>query len=230
MPDYSWMTKFCNPQMRSPVVQTPHMVDAEGKTWSVTTDGRILVAIPGPLLIGFVPNCEESVARQITPFLAPYPTVATLDYAELKVWCGKSAWPKPCDVCNGAKAPKCSECDGKGYKWIRQGDYTYNCGECGGEGYRICRYCDSNDGMFYPDDRHGRLLDASVVNRVLLANAFEHLEASTVAVARKEFARTSIAEWPVLLTADTGWRVVIQPMLLSEPMLMDCFPPARIAA
>lgn len=227
--DLSWMSQLCNPRDPAPVAHRPATFELHGASWTVATEGHVLVAIREEAPSGFPPAPAEQ-RPVIAQFLTtPLAGGTPADLAALRTWCGEPQWPgeDPCPQCHGAGTVTCPACDGEHHR-------ACTCSTCGDEHEADCQECHNGQADCRACDgtgRHGGTLPVrpgrigpALINRELLARGLAHLpgEIATVAV--------PVPDAPLYVDG-AGWRVVLMPMRDSfirdapEWPLAPCPPP-----
>ena len=163
-------------------------VRVDGKV--VVTDGRGLLRLDDSANpIADVPEADEVQMEKLNkaiPSLDAEGESITIDFQELKEFCGPPAYFIECKECNGDGSIRCYACD-----------HEAECEKCDGRGV-------------FGNDRNDACINSIVFNRSILSRFFHHLEADTVkwTVINGECLNV---DNPVLISADK-WTLLLCPI------------------
>lgn len=165
----AWLADLCAPDR--PTLTRPGIVTIDGESYTVATDGRMLLAVRGE----HVTEPHQS-AESIAGFFhnRPAPS-ADLSLAGLRAFLGPFAAESagPCDVCNSTRQVTCPDCRGTGDDECecRCGHvHDAECDNCGGDGTVKC----ACQGLSGPDPDPFRMGGVAFDQR-LVARLIRHL-------------------------------------------------------
>ena len=205
----------------------PVVVEADGGSCAVATDGNVLVAVrsDGDQIDHL--RRPGRLEREMRERIEEVPeNMRTVLFADLVAWAGAPTWLRPCESCDQdaiAFMPgfvRCDDCEGSGKvecvpsdtatgicEHDRKEKHTALCDGCTGTGHVACVVCDGKGTTNRPAKRYGWIRPSVLVNRELLARALACVEPTECVV----LGSSNEALEPVfVLGAD--WRIVLMPV------------------
>lgn len=204
---------------RSDDLSLPVVVEADGRSCAVATDGRVLVAVTtdGDQIDEL--RRPGRLERSMREFIEEVPRdIRLVELQRLVAWAGEPTWVRACETCEARTFVVCEDCNGDKAVECMPADtfdgvcehglktrHKAACEPCQGEG-RINCACGSGT-TAQPAQRYGWIGNV-LVNRELLARALACVERDA-SVALGFGQGQGLAS---VILAGESWRIVLMPV------------------